>query len=77
MTQKDRDDSINQLVETMGETYAFLQEVEPLKKVRSHEAIIISLMMQTINCGYFVRDYAKVKNFCMFVSLVPGGAISY
>jgi hypothetical protein len=47
-----------------------------LEEVKSHEAIIVSLMVQTINCGYFIRDYAKIKNFCMLVPIVSGGTRS-
>jgi hypothetical protein len=56
----------------MEETYAFVQEVDPLKKVESHRPIIISLMKHTIDCGYFIRDYAKIKNFCMLFPIVSG-----
>jgi hypothetical protein len=61
----------------MGDTYAFVQEVEPLKKVKSHEPVIISLMKQTIECSYFIRDYAKVKNFCMLLPALSRGTSSY
>jgi hypothetical protein len=54
----------------MQDTYAVLLEVEPLKKVESHKPVIISLMKQTVECGYFIRDYAKVKNFCMLFLFV-------
>jgi hypothetical protein len=60
----------------MGDTYTFVQEVEPLKKVKSHEPVIISLMKQTIDCGYFIRDYAKIKNFCTLAIILSGGTSS-
>jgi hypothetical protein len=74
IAQKDRDDSINELAKIMGETYALLQEVDPLKKVKSHESTIISLMKKTIECAYFIRDYAEIKNFCMLVPILSGGS---
>jgi hypothetical protein len=77
IAQRDRDDSINDLAKTIGDTYAFVQEVEPLQKVKSHKPVIIALMKQTIDCGYFIRDYAKIKNFCMLFSIVLGGTTSY
>jgi hypothetical protein len=73
IAQKELDDSIKQLVQIMGDTYAFVQEVDLLKKVKSHEPTIMSLMRQTIECGYFIRDYAKIKNFCMLVPALSGG----
>ena len=49
----------------MGDAYAFVHLAEPLKKVESQKPIIISLTNQTVECSYFIRDYAKNKNFCM------------
>jgi hypothetical protein len=56
----------------MRDTYAVLLEVEPVKKVESHKPVVVSLMKQTVECGYFIRDYAKVKNFCMLFPLLDG-----
>jgi hypothetical protein len=64
LAQKFRDESIGRLVETMNDTYEFVHEVEPLKKVESHKEIIVHIMQQTTECGYFVRDYSKNKDFC-------------
>jgi hypothetical protein len=75
LAQKDLDDNINHLVEIMGKTYAVLQDVEALKKVKSHEGTIMSLMKQTIDCGYFIRDYAKNKGFCMVLTLSCGSSL--
>ncbi|KAN0107633.1 hypothetical protein V8E52_009952, partial [Russula decolorans] len=63
LAQNDRDDNINRLVGTMNDTYAFIHEVEPLKKVESHKRIVTLLTQQTTECGYFIRDYAKTKSF--------------
>ena len=65
IAQKDRDNSINELAKTMGDAYAFVHLAEPLKKVESQKPIIISLTNQTVECCYFIRDYAKNKDFCM------------
>jgi hypothetical protein len=54
----------------MVDTYTFVLKADPLKKIKSHKPIIISLMIQTIDCGYFIRDYAKIKDFCMFFPVV-------
>jgi hypothetical protein len=73
IVQKGWGDSIIQLVEIIGETYAFVHEVEPFQKIHSHLPTIISLTKQTLECGYFIRDYAKIKNFCMLVPTLSGG----
>jgi hypothetical protein len=61
----------------MADTYTFVLEADPLTKINSHKRIIISLMVQTIDCGYFIRDYAKTTNFCMLFPIVSGGTSSY
>jgi hypothetical protein len=75
LAQNDRDESINRLVDTMNNTYAFVHEAEPLKKIESHKRIIMLLTQQTIECGYFIRDYAKNKNFCMLVPFASDGVL--
>jgi hypothetical protein len=69
----DRDDSIHGLAETMADTYAFVHLAEPLKKIDSQKSIILSLAQQTLECSYFIRDYAKNKSFCMLVLTLSGG----
>ena len=64
LAQNDRDKGIDHLVGTMNDTYAFVYETEPLRKIESHERIIVLIMQQTTECGYFIRDYAKKKEFC-------------
>jgi hypothetical protein len=53
----------------MNEVYAFVHETEPLQKIKSHEKIVLLMAKQTIECAYFIRDYAKNKSFCMSVFL--------
>jgi hypothetical protein len=74
LAQNKRDDNINRLVGTINDTYAFIHEVEPLKKVESHKRIVTLLTQQTTECGYFIRDYAKNKSFCMSVHFASDGA---
>jgi hypothetical protein len=47
----------------MNDTLAFVHEVEPLKKIESHKKIIMHIIQQTMECGYFIRDYSKTENF--------------
>jgi hypothetical protein len=65
-----RDESIGRLVDTINDTYEFVHEVEPLKKVDSHREIIVHIMQQTTECGYFIRDYYKNKDFCKFFRIL-------
>ena len=67
LAQRDLDDSIRHLVVTMNDMYAFIHEAEPLEKIESHRQIVALMMQQTVECGYFIRDYAKNKDFCMSV----------
>jgi hypothetical protein len=66
LAQKTRDESVGRLVDTINDTYEFVHEVELLNKVKSHKQIIMRIMQQTTECGYFIRDYSKNKDFCKF-----------
>ena len=46
----------------MADMYGFVHDVEPLKKIESHSKTIMDMVLQTIDCGYFIRGYAK-NNF--------------
>ncbi|KAH7922058.1 WD40 repeat-like protein [Leucogyrophana mollusca] len=49
----------------MNNAYSFVREADPLKKIDSHNQYICVLSQQTIECAYFIRDYAKNKSFWM------------
>jgi hypothetical protein len=66
LVQKSRDESIGRLVDTINDTYEFVHEMEPLKKVKSHKKIIVQIMQQATECGYFIRDYSNNKDYCKF-----------
>jgi hypothetical protein len=65
VAQMDRDNSIIHLVEVMDDIYLFVQEAEPVKKIKSHCRIVALMAQQTTECAYFIRDYATNKSFCM------------
>jgi hypothetical protein len=69
LAQMARDESINHLIETMADVYSFVQEAESLKKIELHNQILLHMAQQTVECGYFIRDYARNKNFGMFFCL--------
>jgi hypothetical protein len=64
-----RDESVNHLVETMADAYSFVQEAESLKEIASHKQILLRMAQQTVECGYFIRDYARNKIFGMLFCL--------
>jgi hypothetical protein len=66
LAQIARDDSVNHLVETIADAYSFVREAEPLKEFKSQKRILVQMAQQTMECGYFIRDYAKNKNFGIF-----------
>ena len=72
IAQKERDDRITELVKTVGDTYTFVHAADALKIIDSQKQIIMSLTAGTIQCSYFIRDYAKNKSFCMLVPTLSG-----
>ena len=67
LSQKARDEAIDRLVEVMNDVYSFVHEAEALKDIESHKQIVAVITKQTIDCAYFIRDYAINKNFCMSI----------
>lgn len=62
--QKNRDDRMVRLASTMGDVFSFVEEAEPLKKIKAHIKTITLLIQQVTECGYFITEYARQKNFC-------------
>lgn len=48
----------------MSGALAFVHDAEPLKAIQSHSKLVTLLIQQVTECGYFVTEYAKQKNFC-------------
>ncbi|GJJ10686.1 hypothetical protein Clacol_004913 [Clathrus columnatus] len=61
------DQSILDLFENLDSVYKFIEETTEIKKHPSYERIMTSLAQQTVECAYFIRDYAKKRNFWMRV----------
>jgi hypothetical protein len=51
----------------MVDVYSFVDEAEPLKKFETQKRILVQMAQQTMECGYFIRDYARNKNFGIFL----------
>lgn len=60
-----RDDQVHNLADTMRDVYAFVIEAEPLKKLDVFRPILEVMVKQTIECAYFLQDYARIKSFGM------------
>ncbi|KAF8549975.1 WD40 repeat-like protein, partial [Imleria badia] len=63
VNQKNRDDQIMRLAGTMSDVFAFVHDAEPLKAIKAHIKTITLLIQQVTECGYFITEYAKQKNF--------------
>jgi hypothetical protein len=64
VNQKNRDDQIVRLAGTMSDALRFVHDAEPLKAIKEHIKTITLLIQQVTECGYFITEYAKQKNFC-------------
>ena len=64
VNQKNRDDQIIRLAGTMSDVFTFVRDAEPLKAIKEHIKTITLMIQQVTECGYFITEYAKQKNFC-------------
>ena len=64
VNQKNRDEHIVRLAGTMSDVLTFVHDAEPLKAIERHMVAITLLTQQVTECGYFITEYAKQKNFC-------------
>ncbi|GJJ11126.1 hypothetical protein Clacol_005357 [Clathrus columnatus] len=73
---QDIDQNILDLFETVDATYKFIEETKEVENRPSYKRILSTLAKQTVECAYFIRDYAKVANFWIRVGKnVIGGPI--
>ncbi|KAF8520629.1 hypothetical protein BU17DRAFT_88833 [Hysterangium stoloniferum] len=63
IAQMDRDEQIIKLVQSLDDIYGFVQEAEPTKKIESQRVVLKLIVLQTMECAYFIREYAKSKGF--------------
>ncbi|EIN12241.1 hypothetical protein PUNSTDRAFT_130507 [Punctularia strigosozonata HHB-11173 SS5] len=57
------DQSIRDLLDTLENVYDFMDQAQPLDTVKSAAKLLTALAQQTTECGWFIHDYAKNKNF--------------
>ena len=62
LAQQARDSKIQGLVKEMGETCSFTVSVDELKNYPVLQDIIVLMLEQTIECGYFIQEYTR-SNF--------------
>ncbi|KAF8124297.1 hypothetical protein EV363DRAFT_1540661 [Boletus edulis] len=60
-TQKNCDDQIVRLAGVMSNVFAFVEDVEPSKRIESHVKTITLLLQQVMECGYFIIEYPKAN----------------
>ena len=48
----------------MSDVFTFVHDAELLKKIEAHIKTITLLVQQVTECGYFIAEYTKQKNFC-------------
>jgi len=63
LAQTDRDKKMDRLVGIMNGVFTFVHEAEILQRIESHRQILALMTQQTIECAYFIRGYAKNRNF--------------
>ncbi|GJJ11030.1 hypothetical protein Clacol_005261 [Clathrus columnatus] len=60
---QDVDQNILDLFETLDATYQFIEDTKEIENYPSYKRILSTLAKQTVECAYFIRDYAKIANF--------------
>lgn len=62
------DNNICQLIRTMHDTYDLLTTIETLAHLQRKKEIVNAIVRQTIECAFFIRDYAdKRDNFAQAI----------
>ena len=62
--QKNCDVEIVHLASTMNDVLAFVHDAKASKTTKAHIKTITLLIQQLAECGYFITEYTKRKNFC-------------
>ncbi|KAJ7189915.1 hypothetical protein GGX14DRAFT_607523 [Mycena pura] len=62
IAQKERDDRFQQLIKLNSDAFAFLNKLRTAA-LKGHRKTMKHLVIQTTECGYFIRDYTKHKSF--------------
>ena len=68
MKQIKRYDKVLDLISEMGITYNIILQGDPLAKEEIYVKLFKALALQTIECGYFIKNYL-MRGFCMFLTV--------
>ena len=52
------------LANTLNDIFAFVDDARYLNDIERHAKTITVLIQQVTECGHFITEYAKQKNFC-------------
>jgi hypothetical protein len=63
LAQTERDQSIQSILERLGEVYTFMSQKDTLSQISSKRRIAGRIVQQTVECAHFIRDYSKKKSF--------------
>ncbi|KAF7973140.1 hypothetical protein HWV62_15905, partial [Athelia sp. TMB] len=58
-----RDENIDRLVEIMADVYTVVHDTDPPTNISTLAPVFAQVAQQTTECAYFIREYAKKKNF--------------
>ena len=79
LAQQARDEKIQGLIKEMEKTYSFTVSVDELKNYPVLQDIIVLMLEQTIECGYFIQEYTRsnfggelLVNWCVDGSMADG-----
>ncbi|KAI0309826.1 hypothetical protein OF83DRAFT_1071430, partial [Amylostereum chailletii] len=66
--QINRDEKIRVLLDVIRDVYSFVKDAEPLNNWKdtidkSQQKILSTIAKQTVDCAYFIRDYAQDASF--------------
>ncbi|KAI0342500.1 WD40 repeat-like protein [Trametopsis cervina] len=63
LSQLEKDQSMRDLIEAMGDMFAFVREAEPLRDIPPHRDVIKRIILQTAESGLLIRSYVETRNF--------------
>ncbi|KZP17818.1 WD40 repeat-like protein [Athelia psychrophila] len=63
IAQKNCDDAVYNLMETIDDIHSFVKDAKPLESIESHRKVFVALGSLTVECAYLIRDYSMDKNF--------------
>ncbi|KAF7975669.1 hypothetical protein HWV62_8761 [Athelia sp. TMB] len=63
IAQKQRDDLVFRLMETIDDVHSFLTDAEPTETIKTHREILEDISALTVECAYLIRDYTVDKEF--------------